>query len=85
MYDYTYWVCPKFTDFQDTDVTGGGGYYTTQETVDLFFTKDGLTIEEDPGYDKFEGIPGPTTSHPEDIMTPITLPVFTLTPISPKC
>ena len=58
LYDYTYWVCPKFTDFQDTDVTGGGGYYTTQETVDLFFTKDGLTIEEDPGYDKFEGIPG---------------------------
>ena len=57
LYDYTYWVCPKFTDFQDTDVTGGGGYYTTQETVDLFFTKDGLTIEEDPGYDKFEGIP----------------------------
>jgi len=45
LYDYTYWVCPKFTDFQDTDVTGGGGYYTTQETVDLFFTKDGLTIE----------------------------------------
>lgn len=38
-------------------MTGGGGYYTTQETVDLFFTKDGLTIEEDPGYDKFEGIP----------------------------
>ena len=58
LYDYTYWVCPKFTDFQDTDVTGGGGYYTTQETVDLFFTKDGLTIEEDPGYDKFEGVPG---------------------------
>ena len=57
LYDYTYWVCPKFTDFQDTDVTDGGDYYTTQETVDLFFTKDGLTIEEDPGYDKFEGIP----------------------------
>lgn len=38
-------------------MTGGGGYYTTQETVDLFFTKDGLTIEEDPGCDKFEGIP----------------------------
>lgn len=58
LYDYTYWTCPKFTDFQDTNVTGGGGFYTTQETVDLFFTKDGLPISDDPSYDTYEGIPG---------------------------
>lgn len=45
MYDYTYWTCPKFTTYDDTDVTGGGGFYTTQETVDMFFTKDGLPVE----------------------------------------
>lgn len=57
MYDYTYWTCPKFTDFQDTDVTGGGGFYTTQETVDLFFTENGLPINNDPEYDEYEGVP----------------------------
>ena len=57
-WDYTYWTAPKFTDFQDTEVTGGGGFYTTQEMVDMFFTKDGLTIDNDPSYDHFEGLPG---------------------------
>lgn len=56
-WDYTYWTCPKFSGFEDTSVTGGGGYYTTQETVDMFFTKNGLTIDRDPSYDRFEGIP----------------------------
>lgn len=45
LYDYTYWTCPKFTTYDDTDVTGGGGFYTTQEMVDMFFTKDGLPVE----------------------------------------
>ena len=45
MYDYTYWTCPKFTTYDDTDVTGGGGFYPTQETVDMFFTKDGLPVQ----------------------------------------
>ena len=45
MYDYTYWTCPKFTTYDDTDVTGGGGLYPTQEMVDMFFTKDGLPVE----------------------------------------
>lgn len=58
-WDYTYWTCPKFSGFQDTSVSGGGGYYTTQEIVDLFFTKNGLTIDNDPSYDTFEGVPGP--------------------------
>ena len=47
LYDYTYWTCPKFTTFDDTSVTGGGGFYTTQEMVDMFFDKDGLPIEID--------------------------------------
>ncbi|MEI3446354.1 MAG: RagB/SusD family nutrient uptake outer membrane protein [Bacteroides thetaiotaomicron] len=56
-WDYTYWTCPKFSGFEDTSVSGGGGYYTTQETVDMFFTKNGLTIDRDPSYNKFEGVP----------------------------
>jgi len=57
-YDYTYWTTPKFSDNVDTDVRGGGGFYTSQETVDMFFTKDGLTIYDDPSYTNFEGVPG---------------------------
>lgn len=45
LYDYTYWTCPKFTTYDDTDVTGGGGFYPTQEMVDMFFTKDGVPVE----------------------------------------
>lgn len=45
LYDYTYWTCPKFTTYDDTDVTGGGGFYPTQEAVDMFFTKEGLPIQ----------------------------------------
>lgn len=45
LYDYTYWTCPKFTTYDDTGVTGGGGFYPTQEMVDMFFTKDGVPVE----------------------------------------
>ena len=55
--DYTYWTCPKFSGFQDTDVSGGGGFYTTQETVDMFFTANGLPVDQDPTYDTFEDVP----------------------------
>ena len=44
-YDYTYWTCPKFTTYDDTGVTGGGGFYPTQEMVDMFFTRDGIPVE----------------------------------------
>lgn len=63
-WDYTYWTCPKFQETHDGEddwnnsVSGGGGIYTTQETVDMFFTKNGLPIDQDDSYDTYTGVPG---------------------------
>lgn len=57
-WDYRYWVAPKFSPTPtDGNISGGGGFYTTQETVDLFFTNNGLRIADDASYDNFDGVP----------------------------
>lgn len=67
LYDYIYWTTPKFNPApQDNSVSGGGGFYTTQEMADLFFTKDGLTIYQDPTYDHYEGVPTAANFVPAD-------------------
>lgn len=52
-------VTPGHRHVTDNSVRGNMGLSTTQEMVDLYFTKNGLRIEDDPEYQKYEytGVP----------------------------
>lgn len=67
-------VTPGHRHVNNDAVRGDMGLSTTQEMVDMYFTKNGLRIDDDPEYQKFEytGIPSAEMyGWPEDYNDPL--------------